>query len=216
MMDDRSVLAAFGAEHVERLTGLSRHQLREWDKVGFFAPTYAYENRRLAYSRVYSFHDIVGLRTLAVLSKKHRIPIAELKRVAAKLSKWSDTPWSSLTLYVLNREVHFHNPDTGKIEGAISGQFAAAIPLESVMEDMRRQSDKLRHRGKGDIVKIERHRYTMRNAWVVAGTRIPVTAVYSFADAGYTPKQIVDEYPSLTVSDVKFILAQRNELTCAA
>lgn len=215
-MDNRSVLAAFGAEHVERLTGLSKYQLRGWDKAGFFAPTYALENRRLAYSRVYSFLDIVGLRTLAVLSKKHRIGIAELKRVAAKLSKWSSAPWSSLTLYVLNREVHFQNPDTGKIEGAISGQYAAALPLENVMEDMRQQSAKLRERDKKDIGHIERHRYTMRNAWVIAGTRIPVSAIYSFADAGYTPRQIVAEYPSLTLNDVKSVLIKRNELTRAA
>src|SRR5690349_752885 len=101
-MSDRPVLAAFGAEHVEKLTGLSRYQLREWDKAGFFAPEYAFENRRVAHGRVYSFTDVVGLRTLSVLSKRHRIGLPELKKVAAKLSKLSSTPWASLTLYVLN------------------------------------------------------------------------------------------------------------------
>ena len=215
-MDARNVLAAFGAEHVERLTGLSQFQLREWDKAGFFAPTYAYENRRLAYSRVYSFTDIVGLRTLSVLSKKHKIRLPELKRVAEKLSKWSETPWATLTLYVLNKEVHFQHPKTGQIEGAISGQYAAAIPLENVMEDMRKASDKLKNRSADQIGQVERHRHTMRNAWVVAGTRIPVKAIYSFADAGYSARKIVAQYPTLKVKDVEAALANRDKLTRAA
>src|SRR5690349_16004064 len=128
-----NVLRFFGADHVRRLTGLSSFQLREWDKAGFFAPEYAYQNRRVAAGRVYSFTDVVGLRTLAVLSKKHKIRLPELKRTAAKLAKWSSTPWSSLTLYVLNREVHFQNPETGQVQGAVSGQLAVAIPLEDVM-----------------------------------------------------------------------------------
>lgn len=206
----------FGAEHVQRLTGLSAYQLREWDKAGFFAPEYAYENRRVAAGRVYSFTDVVGLRTLAVLSKVHKIRLPELKRTAAKLAKWSATPWSSLTLYVLNREVHFSNPETGMIEGAISGQYAAAIPLENVMEDMRNEAERLRERPKETQGQIERHRFRMRNAWCVAGTRIPVSAIYSFIDAGYKPKSIIEQYPDLTLKDIRAALAARSRLTQAA
>lgn len=211
-----SIIRFFGAEHVQRLTGLSAYQLREWDKAGFFAPQYAYENRRVAAGRVYSFTDVVGLRTLAVLSKKHRIRLPELKKTAAKLSRWSDTPWSSLTLYVLNREVHFQNPQTGKIEGATSGQFAAAIPLEDVMQDMRSEAKRIAQRESHTIGKVERHRFRMHNAWCVSGTRIPVSAIYNFADAGYRAKQIVEQYPDLTLKDVREALSRRDELTRAA
>jgi len=211
-----ALLAAFGAEHVQRLTGLSAYQLREWDKVGFFAPEYAYENRRVAAGRIYSFKDVVGLRTLSVLSRKHRIKLPELKRTAARLSRWSETPWSSLTLYVLNREVHFQHPETGQVEGAISGQYAAAIPLEDVMQDMRSESRKLTTRPPESIGRIEQHRFTMRNAPVFAGTRIPVSAIYSFTDAGYSPRQIMKEYPGLKTEDVRAALVARENLTRAA
>ena len=211
-----NVIRFFGAEHVQRLTGLSAYQLREWDRAGFFAPQYAFENRRVAAGRVYSFADVVGLRTLAVLSKRHSIRLPELKKTASKLARWSATPWSSLTLYVLNREVHFHNPETGKIEGAISGQYAAAIPLENIMEDVRKESDTLRDRPKSTIGEVERHRFRMRNAWCVAGTRIPVSAIYNFSDAGYSAQDIVGQYPDLTVRDVRAALKKRSQLTQAA
>ena len=216
MSEASNTIRFFGADHIQRLTGLSAYQLREWDKAGFFAPQHAYENRRVAAGRVYSFQDLVGLRTLSVLSKKHRIRLPELKKTAAKLSRWSSTPWASLTLYVLQNEVHFHNPQTGRIEGAISGQMAVAIPLEDVMADMRAAAGKLAERPKESIGLIDRRRFRMHNRWCVAGTRIPVTAIYSFSDAGYKPRQIVEQYPDLTTKDVKAALAMREELTLAA
>lgn len=216
MHAETSIIKAFGAEHIQRLTGLSARQLRDWDKAGFFAPSYASDDRRLPHSRVYSFQDLVGLRTLSVLSKKHRIPLSELKRVAAKLSKWSETPWSSLTLYVLKREVHFKNPVTGDVEGALSGQYATPMPLGDVMEDMRKAADRLRKRPAEKVGQIERHRYVMRNAWVVGGTRIPVSAIYSFSDAGFSPRQIIKEYPDLKLRDIQAALDRREELTLAA
>ena len=139
-----------------------------------------------------------------------------MKKVAAKLSKLSSTPWASLTLYVLNREVHFHNPETGKIEGALSGQLAVPIPLENVMEDMRRKADKLRHRPARSVGEIERHRFRMRNAWLVGGTRIPLTTIYNYVDAGFTPRQIIAEYPDLKLKDIRAALIHRGELTQAA
>lgn len=215
-MVEQSTVAAFGAAHVIALTGLSQFQLREWDKAGFFPPEYAYENRRVAHGRVYSFRDLVGLRTLSVLSKQHRIGLPELKRVAAALNEWSDTPWSSLTLYVLNKEVHFHNPATGKVEGALSGQIAAPIPLENVMDDMRREADKLRERPAETVGSFEQHRYRLRNAVLVAGTRIPVSAIYNYMDAGYSAEQIIKEYPDLTPADIDAAMSQRSQLTQAA
>lgn len=211
-----NIIRFFGADHVQRLTGLSAFQLREWDKAGFFAPQHAYENRRVAAGRVYSFQDVVGLRTLAVLSKTHRIRLPELKKTAKGLSQWSRTPWSSLTLYVLKREVHFQNPVTGNIQGAISGQLAVAIPLQDVMANMRTEADRLAERPRESIGIMDRRKFRMHNAWCVAGTRIPVSAIYNFTDAGYDPKQIVEQYPDLTVKDIRAALSRREELTLAA
>jgi uncharacterized protein (DUF433 family) len=37
---------------------------------------------------------------------------------------------------------------------------------------------------------------------VIAGTRIPVRAIKSFDKAGFTPTEIRDEYPGLTLADI--------------
>lgn len=210
-----SVIAAFSAEQVAQLTGLSLDQLREWDNDGFFVPSLALKNRRSPLSRIYTFEDVVGLRTLSLLRKTYKVSRQHLKRAAETLKRHSGKPWSALTIYVLNREVHFKNPETGNIEGAISGQYVVPIELASIADDMRAAADKLKIRDPSKHGHIDHKRYTMNGVPVVAGTRIPVSSVKSFHDAGYTFEEIVDQYPSLTVEDIRAALAY-DKLTHAA
>lgn len=207
-----TVIAALTAEQVENLTGLSSAQLRDWDRTGFFAPSYPTENRRSPYSRVYSFEDVVVLRTLALLRRQERIPMAHSREVARALSQHSDRPWSKLTLYVLNREVHFENPTTGKVEGATSGQQAIPIKLSSIVEDMRAKAECLKHRDVDEVGKTVRHRYIAHNSPVIASTRIPVASVRSLIDAGFKIDEIVEEYPTLRREDVLAVAAARDQM----
>lgn len=64
-----SLLRAFTAETAANLTGVSEDQLRRWDTDGFFVPTFADENRRRPYSRIFSYADLVALRTIAHLKE---------------------------------------------------------------------------------------------------------------------------------------------------
>ena len=89
--ESKSIVAAFSEEQVERLTGLTKAQLRYWDKTGFFAPKFADENRRRAYSRLYSFKDVVALRTISILRNQHNVPLQHLRKVAEKLSHLKET-----------------------------------------------------------------------------------------------------------------------------
>jgi uncharacterized protein (DUF433 family) len=54
------------------------------------------------------------------------------------------------------------------------------------------------------------------NTPVVAGTRIPTAAVRRFHEAGYSPSQIMREYPSLTPEDVKAALVYEERLAKSA
>lgn len=63
---------------------------------------------------------------------------------------------------------------------------------------------------------VERHRFVVHNEAVVAGTRIPVSSIRSFADAGYSAEQILREYPSLTRQDIDAALSTTDGLTHAA
>lgn len=211
-----NVISAFTAEQAERLTGLSSSQLRDWDTAGFFKPSYAADNRRSPYSRIYSFEDVVGLRVLSILRNVHKVSLKHLKEVARRLGHRSAQPWAELTLYVLNGEVHFRNPEDGRVQGAVSGQLAAPIPISSVVEDVRDRAEKLKARDQSTFGQVDRHRFVAHNEAVVAGTRIPISTIRSFFDAGYSIADILREYPSLKTSDVEAALSETNDLTHAA
>ncbi len=206
MNQSTNLIKAFSCADVSRLTGLSPRQLADWDRIGFFRPEHASENRREPFSRLYSFQDVVGLRTLAVLRKTYKISLAHRREVAKELEPLTERPWSEVTLFVLKKSVQFTEPETGQIRGVRDGQYVL-LPLESVADDMRREADRLRARAPDKIGQIERHRNVAHNEWVVAGTRIPLRAIRQFAEAGYDAAEIIREYPSLTEADVRAALS---------
>ena len=197
-------LAAFTAEHVCRLTGLSARQLRYWDQTEFFSPTLVDDHQRRAFGRIYSFRDVVGLRTIAVLRNGYGVPLQELRRVGAWLRTEHDTPWSSLRFALLGRRVLFHDPTTGAaVEPRGAGQQVLDFALEPIANEMRGAAARLRERRRDEIGQLSRNRYVVHNAWVVAGTRIPTTAIWNYHAAGYSSKAIIAEFPRLTHADVR-------------
>lgn len=57
------------------------------------------------------------------------------------------------------------------------------------------------------IGRIERRRDVLGSAPVIAGTRITVSAVRNFHEAGYSVDAIIEEYPTLTPADVEAALS---------
>lgn len=215
MNRENPIIHAFSEEHVVRLTGLTRGQLRAWDKRGFFKPEYAYENRKAPYSRVYSFEDIVGLRTIAVLIKNYRISHSELRRVATELEERGYKKWSAIKLYIVKKQVHFRQPNSSNVEGVWDGQYAM-LPVIDVIEDVEQRIHQLRQRDKDKVGQIDRRKFVVRNASVISGTRIPTAAIKRFKEAGYSVEAIIDEYPSLTPEDVHAALFHEEMLVKSA
>jgi len=209
-----NIIVAFGEGHVERLTGLTPAQLRCWDRTGFFAPSYAEEGRNSAYSRIYSFKDVVALRTLGLLRRQHNVPLQHLRRVAEKLSHLEDDLWTKTTLYVLNRRVIFHEPGSRRLQDAVSGQYVLGIRSKNCRRQ-KRDTERLRDRPDDKIGRIEQSRNVSHNSAVVAGTRIPTRAIRNFKKAGYTVDQIIAEYPDLTPRDIEAAL-KHEEASAAA
>jgi uncharacterized protein (DUF433 family) len=210
-----SVIQAFTEEHVIRLTGLSRWQLRRWDREQFFAPHYAYEDRRAPYSRIYSFKDIVGLRTIAVLMKDFGVSFQELRKVARELVRRGYSHWAELKLYVVKRQVHFRHPHSSDVEGVWDGQLAM-LPVIDVIADVEKRVSELQQRGPELKGQVEQHRHIMRNAPVVAGTRIPTAAIRRYHEAGFSAADIVKQYPALSEDDVMAALAFEEGLARSA
>jgi len=81
---------------------------------------------------------------------------------------------------------------------SVVGRQDTHIALQSIIEDVATEAQKLRERRAEQIGHIERNRYIVHNAWVIWGTRIPVRAIKRFYDAGYSTEAILKEYPNLT------------------
>jgi uncharacterized protein (DUF433 family) len=214
-MSQNALIAAFSEEHVVRLTGLTHGQLRSWDRAGFFQPRYAYEDRHVPYSRVYSLQDVVGLRTIAVLMKEYKISLQKLRKVAEELIKRGYDHWADLKLYVIKGQVHFRPPKTNDIESVWDGQLAM-VPVIDVINDVEARVKQLKKRDESQLGHIERNKYVVRNSPVIAGTRIPTAAIRRFKEAGYSVEQIVKQYPTLTPEDVQAALAHEEGLARSA
>ena len=209
------IVSAFSEDQVQRLTGISRRQLRYWDRTGFFTPSLAEENRRIAFSRIYSFTDVVSLRALNVLRNQYGVSLQHLRKAAKELPRMSEEKWGSTELFVLNRQVIFVEPETEQYREIVSKQYVIGIPLRVIVSDTMRDVDALRERGKDISGSIVRSRNVCRNAWVVAGTRIRVESIKQFAKEGYTVQQIQEEYPTLTEADIEAALRHEGDVIAA-
>jgi uncharacterized protein (DUF433 family) len=204
-LDREAVVSAFSEDQVERLTGLSKGQLRYWDSTEFFRPTFGVDNRRVAFSRIYSFRDIAALRVLCVLRNQYSVPLQHLRKVAEKLSHLDDAKWTATTLYVINKKVAFDEPDTQKPREVVSGQYVHPFHLKPVIDDTREAVKNLSLRQKEDFGRVEQKRNVSHNLPVVAGTRIPVRAVKHYIEDGFSDEHILAEYPSLTKADIEAV-----------
>lgn len=202
-----TTLLAFTADQAACLTGLSNRQLRYWAVTGFFKPSFMDERQR-PYGRIYSFRDVVGLRTLAMLRREHNIPLQELRKVGSWLDQHYDAPWAELRFYVAGRRVFFSDPELGvRRHGSRPQQTVIPVEMEAVAAAAEADALKLRERSRDEIGAIVRHRYTSHNAPVLAGTRIRTEAIWNFHQAGYTTDEIMREYPRLTPTDIERALA---------
>src|SRR5580692_6663613 len=106
-------LGLFTADQVCSLCRISARQLSRWNATGFFKPRYA-ENEKRPFNRIYSFRDVVGLRTLGMLRNEHNVPLKELRRIGDELKQTPESDWSKLVFYLdPTNHIYFEHPRTG-------------------------------------------------------------------------------------------------------
>ena len=191
------VLDAFSVEQTTALTGLSKRQLFYWDRTGFFPPRFVVDRRR-----VYSFRDLVGLRTIAIL-RERGVPLQKLREVGRYLHQYSDTPWSSLAIYEFGGNVYFRTPDSDRIRQANRHEQGVTIELKAIAKEMTDTVRRATARQATDRGRVAKKRSVMANQPVIAGTRIRTEAIWNFYRDGYSVKEILDQYPSLSEEDVR-------------
>lgn len=199
-----TVLTAFSVDHASRVTGLSKTRLAQWDKLGFFAPEYTDEDDRgKPYARVYSFTDLVGLKTLKLLRDEYGVPLAELRRAAPELEKRSSKPWSQIALAVVKKKVVFDlDTQPRDTDGQLIGSF---IKLEPIAKEVEKKANQLRNRDPKQIGASEKRKFVAHNARVLAGTRIPIAVIVDFIEEGYSDIEIMEEYPSVKSADLTMV-----------
>ncbi len=201
--NEEVVVAAFSDEQTARLTGLSVSQLRNWDQTGFFEPSMAAQNRRVSYSRVYSFADLLSLQVLKNLRNDIGCSLQHLREVKGQLAELGDIKWSDTTLYVLGKRVVFHDDRRDEYYEPVSNQKVMKIPLRIVRSDMRNAVQDLWTREEDMYGQTVKARRVVHNEVVFAGTRITVKSVIDFVSAGFTVEQIIREFPTLTQLDIE-------------
>jgi uncharacterized protein (DUF433 family) len=197
-----AVMMAFTTKDAERLTGLSARVLRYWENTGVFAPSYIEPELHKPFRRVYDFRDIVSLRTLALLRRTYGLQLDELRRAGAYLLKYSAFPWVDLRLGVIGVHLAFFDPEAHRWLSANPLGQMVLIDIERISKSAERDALALVKRDATTIGKIERNRYVLGNAWVVAGTRIPTAVIRRLSDAGYSEQAIIEKYPRLTHRDI--------------
>jgi len=196
-----ALVSAFTEEQVERIAGVTKSQLRYWDKTGFFSPTEFEVYKGQAFGRVYSFRDLASLKILNDLRNKAEVPLQLLRGLKTSWDSEDDDLWISHTLFAVNKRVAVDT--TRGLEDALSGQKVMEIPIRAEYNRIKNNISKLFDRDKGTIGKIDRKRNISSNKPVIAGTRIKVKSIQAFAEAGYSINQILKEYPSLKKKDVQ-------------
>ncbi|WP_346893534.1 DUF433 domain-containing protein [uncultured Roseibium sp.] len=212
---ENTIIAALTEDHIVRITGLSRGQLRAWDRRGFFVPRYAYDDRSSAYSRIYSFRDAVGLRTLAKLRQSYRIGIIRLQRLAEEMEKDGIVHWADARIWVVKGEPHYFRPGLNEVKGAETGQLAM-LPIIDVIDEVTAKVEELKKRDTDSVGKVERQKFVVRNSWVISGTRIPTATISRYVNAGFSKAQILEEYPTLTLEDIDAALEHEKGLAKSA
>jgi uncharacterized protein (DUF433 family) len=202
-LSNDTVIGAFSEIDAARLSRLSVGQLRSWDTSGFVRPSYAEPDRRMPYSRVYSFRDIVSLRVLGELRNVHRVPLQHLRKVSEALAHLGESKWSATTLYVLGKRVVFTDPRTDQRQEIVSGQQVFDIPLRVVVSDTRRAISELNERNRSSEGRVVHGKFTLQNEPVFEGTRIPVSTIKRYLDAGYSTEAILAEFPGLKLADIE-------------
>jgi len=198
-----STLMAFTAQQTARLSGISDRMLRYWEQTGVFNPEYLQVRKSGPFRKIYTFRDLVTLRTLATIRTAHGVTLEQLRRADEYLRQFSHSPWTDLKIRLLGTKVVFLNPETGiwsRADG--SGQLVMTIDLGRVSRESETAARALMQRPVSDIGQIARNRYVMHNAWVFAGTRIPVTAVLDLLEHHYADAEVLRQYPSLSQEDL--------------
>lgn len=189
-------------EQAARLAHISLTQIRYWDNTAFFQPSIAYEDRKAAFSRIYSFGDVVALRVLGKLRNQHDVPLQHLRRVRDKF-QMPQSAWADEEIFVNKKRVYFKNERGTFVNSETNEETLPSIPLPKVIAEISTEAKSMNIRSMQAIATKTRRQNVARRAEVFQGTRIPIDTVKEYFQEGLGIDDILNDYPTLTRDDVQ-------------
>lgn len=205
--------SAFTTEQAILLTGVTRRKLDYWIDTGLLSPDIEAAKGR-GRVRLFSFRNLVELRVAVWLRDK--VSLQLIRQIVQSLrTQGEDRPLSQVTFGVL--ETHMARQPRGTYDVVLQredggwetkqGQLIMEIriPISQFQDEIQVKLAKGRKR-EGSVGRIEKRRGVLGSTPVIAGTRVPTSAVWSLARAGYSVEAIIESYPGLQKQDVRAAL----------
>lgn len=202
--------AYFSVDQTAELTELSAGLLRRWDNDRIFQAAQSDSNRKRPMSRLYSFRDVVTLRTLAQ-AREFGVSGHELRKIARFVEEHPETSWDDTQIYVLGHKVYFSYTDVQRERHLLAskplGQQAMSeiltIDIGKIQSDAEQRLQQLIERAPEQIGTTEHNRFVVGGAEVFAGTRVPVGSITDLLRDGWTFAEVLANFPRLTEADVE-------------
>ena len=193
-------LVVFTLDRVVRLTGFSVSQLSYWSRTGLSEP--AVERRLTPHRavRLYSYDDVLSLLIIRALQDQ-KISTRYVRQIVEHIRR-QGFKMGELQFAIAGSRVHFKTPE-GEWEDADRPQPVLTQILD--LKPLRARLAAATERDPGLVGKTERRRGAMGSKELVAGTRIPVSAVEHFLARGIAVSEILEAYPQLQERDVEGI-----------
>jgi uncharacterized protein (DUF433 family) len=208
------VVARFTAVQARRLAGLPQQTLSYWVRHEVITPAYLDYSGWLGVNYLFSFQDLVTLRTMRVL-REHNVPLKSIRWAATTLQDFYGRPWTTLHMRIFDgNRVGFFDPLTNDfVSVSQPGQKVAEefVDLEPLFLEMQTKVTDFDRRKPEEIGTFTRDRAIMGGQWVIAGTRIPPSAVYGYVQAGCGMEEIREAYPSLDPRDIEAVIAREEQ-----
>jgi uncharacterized protein (DUF433 family) len=204
---------AFTSHQVMKLSAVTRRKLDYWIKTDVIQPSISAAGRR-GTLRLFSFSDLIEIRTAVWLRDKLSLQL--IRKIVERLRRQGlQAPLATIRFGVFEYagrgpklDVVMQRPDGSWESTRRVGQLVLQldVPVSRFAEEM--TTEILHHRKRGNrISKVERRRGTMGSAPVIAGTRVPIRAVWNLHAAGLSNEAILENYPGLESADVQAAIA---------
>lgn len=183
------------------LAGVTSRRLTYWEKSGLFTPRKSMKMR----GRQVRLFDYTGAMTVLVLAAlRERVSLQHIRQVVGHLRE-RDFDVPEVRFAVVGPRVFFQTPD-GEWED-VRDPMQIVISETLDLRPLRARLATARERDRESHGQLERRRGALGSQQLVAGTRVPVSAVERYLARGATVERILRAYPSLTEEDVNAVRA---------